>query len=83
MVVPQITSGVIDTVGAGDAFSAVVLLGLHYRWSLSTLLERAQDFASAIVRQRGATPADRGLYRSFKVQWRLGNAQESSTSSAN
>lgn len=71
-VAPPHVDNVIDTVGAGDAFSAVALLGLLYQWPLRTLLDRAQSFASAVVQHRGATIADTGLYRHFKDQWQIG-----------
>ena len=70
-VVPSQTVTVIDTVGAGDAFAAVLLLGLQQHWPLPTLLERAQAFASALVGQRGATVADRSFYKSVANDWQL------------
>lgn len=44
---------VVDTVGAGDAFSAVLLLGIQKGWLLSVTRDRAQSFASALVTQQG------------------------------
>jgi hypothetical protein len=35
------------------------------------MLERAQEFASAITRVRGATCNDPGFYRSFIDVWKL------------
>lgn len=49
---------VVDTVGAGDAFASVMLLGLLKGWPLELTAERAQDFASSMVGQRGATVSD-------------------------
>lgn len=66
---PPTTTTVIDTVGAGDAFSALLLLGLSKQWSIKTTLERAQAFASELVARRGATIADREFYRLFSLQW--------------
>ncbi len=60
-----------DTVGAGDAFSSVLILGLVHAWPLATTLERAQAFASRIVGQQGAISADVALYRPFIEQWHL------------
>jgi fructokinase len=60
---------VVDTVGAGDAFAALSLIGLSRRWPLETTLERAQTFAAALVGKRGATVSDRAFYRSFEAQW--------------
>ncbi len=38
----------VDTVGAGDAFSAVFILGLSKGWSTALTLERALEFAAAV-----------------------------------
>ena len=62
---------VTDTVGAGDAFTSVVLLGQAHNWPLPQLLERAQQFASAIVGVRGATVNDAAFYRPFILDWGL------------
>jgi fructokinase len=59
----------VDTVGAGDAFSAVTLLGLHQGWSLENTLSRALDFAAALCGMRGASPQDPGLYASYLEKW--------------
>jgi len=68
---PQAISRVVDTVGAGDAFTSVLLLGLHRGWSLQTILNRAQQFASAVVGQRGATTTDKTFYQPFLEAWSL------------
>jgi len=68
-VAPKPVTEVIDAVGAGDAFAAVFILGLRLDWPLSTTIERAQEFASALVQQRGATISDPLLYASFRHQW--------------
>lgn len=66
---PETNIDVVDCVGAGDAFSAVMLLGLASNWPLATTLMRAQEFASALVGQRGATVADAVFYRRFIEAW--------------
>jgi fructokinase len=68
---PATAVPLVDTVGAGDAFAAVLLQGLGKQWPLPVTLERAQAFASALVGRRGATVADREFYRPFNEQWRL------------
>ncbi len=69
-VAPEPSGEVVDTVGAGDAFTAVLLLGRLRRWSIGITLERAQQFASRIVAQRGATNPDREMYDDFATRWR-------------
>jgi fructokinase len=66
---PPAHTAVVDTVGAGDAFAALLLLGLSKQWPLELTLERAQAFACALVGRRGATVADRAFYRVFREQW--------------
>ena len=66
---PTVDTSVVDTVGAGDAFSAVLLLGLLKDWPLAMTMVRAQSFASASVTQRGATFKDMGFYQSFIQEW--------------
>lgn len=61
----------VDPVGAGDAFSAVAILGLLHGWDLGLTLERAQTFASAVVGRRGAISADPRHYREFTREWEL------------
>jgi fructokinase len=66
---PEPARRVVDTVGAGDAFSAVLLLGQDKQWDIDLTLERAQSFASAIVGVRGATVRDAGFYTQFLERW--------------
>jgi fructokinase len=70
-VAPAPALAVKDTVGAGDAFASVLILGIIRRWPLAATLERAQSFASRIVEQHGATAADPALYRPYLDQWRI------------
>ncbi len=58
-----------DSVGAGDAFSAVLALGLHHHWPLALTLRRAVEFAAELCRRRGATQDDPGLYTFFQSRW--------------
>ena len=68
---PNIEIDVVDTVGAGDAFSAVMILGLTNPWPLQITLQRAQNFASAIVGQRGATVKEKNFYQQFINEWNI------------
>jgi fructokinase len=59
----------IDAVGAGDAFSAVALLGLAHGWPLRLTLQRASAFAAAICAVRGAVPANDEPYERLRGDW--------------
>jgi fructokinase len=61
----------VDTVGAGDAFSAVCILGHGLNWDHVTTLNRANQFASAICSIRGGAPADISFYTPFILEWNL------------
>ncbi|MET0983208.1 MAG: PfkB family carbohydrate kinase [Telluria sp.] len=61
---------VIDTVGAGDAFSAIFLLGRARGWPLDVTLGRANEFAGAICAIPGAVPRDLGFYDKWMTRWR-------------
>lgn len=60
---------VVDTVGAGDAFSAVLIFGRLSHWPLQQTLDRARDFAQAVVGLRGATTTEATFYDSFCRAW--------------
>lgn len=62
---------VVDTVGAGDAFSAVCILGLSLGWDFRVTLERSLEFASRIVGQRGAIRRDPGPYEHYRGRWAI------------
>lgn len=59
----------VDTVGAGDAFAAVLILGKLADWGLPLALERAAVFAGAVCGLRGATVADHRFYEPFLEGW--------------
>lgn len=60
----------VDTVGAGDAFSAVTILGLTQGWPLSLVLKRALEFAATVCHLRGPISQDRELYTRYLARWR-------------
>jgi fructokinase len=70
-VVPETLTYVVDTVGAGDALTSVLILGLLKGWSYAVMLERSQAFASAIVGHRGATVEAADFYLPFIETWNL------------
>jgi fructokinase len=47
---------VVDTVGAGDAFTAALVLGLLRKLPIRSVHEQASKIASFVCTQRGATP---------------------------
>ena len=47
---------VVDTVGAGDSFTAVLTMGILAGWNLERINRRANEVAAFVVSQPGATP---------------------------
>ena len=70
-VAPDSVTDVVDTVGAGDAMTSVLILAILQGWPWQLALERAQAFASAIVGQRGAIVEEPGFYQPFIDAWEL------------
>jgi len=60
---------VVDTVGAGDAFASVLVLGLMRAWPLALTMTRAQAFASMLVSRQGAVVRDHAFYRPLVDAW--------------
>jgi len=59
-----------DTVGAGDAFTAALALGLLKDLPLSRINEDANRLASHVCTQPGATPnIPQNLLRELSVAW--------------
>ena len=67
---PAAALTLVDTVGAGDAFSAIFLLGSARGWPLATTLARANEFAAAICAISGAVPGDNTFYQPWIARWR-------------
>jgi fructokinase len=53
---PGIAATVRDTVGAGDSFTATVVMGLLKGWPLDEINETANEVAAFVCSQSGATP---------------------------
>ena len=68
-VLPAQQLSVVDTVGAGDAFTSVLITGLISGWPLEQTMQRAQAFASLIVERQGATVHDHGFYQAVLAHW--------------
>ncbi|MGM0609594.1 MAG: carbohydrate kinase family protein [Thermodesulfobacteriota bacterium] len=58
-----------DSVGAGDAFAAVMILNILKKSEMKDALRNAVDFAAEICRVRGAVPKNEGLYRKTTNSW--------------
>ena len=58
-----------DTVGAGDAFAAVLLLGELSGWALPSTLQRASAHASAVCGIAGAVDAASDIYAKSRAAW--------------
>lgn len=67
----------VDTVGAGDAFSAMMLAGLALGHPLACMVGQSVAFASQSCGWRGALPADGALY----LPWRKALEQAVATTS--
>lgn len=65
------TVHVVDTVGAGDAFAAVYLLGLMLNWPVQLTIDRAHRFAAQVCNLRGAIPESLDFYDPFIMDWRI------------
>lgn len=61
----------IDTVGAGDGFAAICIVGALQRWPMAKTLERANEFAASICGIRGAIPDHADFYEPFKKEWHV------------
>mgnify|MGYP001596331539 FL=1 len=59
----------LDTIGAGDAFTAIAIIGLLRRWPIDIILRRANAFASAICRIPSATTTNRDVYEAELKFW--------------
>lgn len=60
-----------DTVGAGDGFASVYILGLLRGWPATLTLSRANDFAATLCEIRGAIPDSPEFYEPFIKDWNI------------
>jgi fructokinase len=66
---PVAVEKLVDTVGAGDAFSSVCILGLLRGWEWDKSLRHALGFAARLCEVRGAVLPDRSWYVSALSGW--------------
>jgi fructokinase len=57
---------VVDAVGAGDAYAAMLAAGILKNWQPEAILERASLFSSRICGIKGAIPGSAFFYQPFK-----------------
>ncbi len=62
---PGIPTQVVDTIGAGDSFTAAMTLGLLAGWELDRINEHANRVAAFVCSSAGATPALPNALRSL------------------
>ena len=55
-----------DTVGAGDAYSAILAIGYLKCWDISKINKLASQFAGEIIGIPGALPTDDYIYERFR-----------------
>lgn len=59
---PPRTVDIVDTVGAGDGYAAILIAGLLQGWQPERMLRTAAEFAARICGIEGAIPADESFY---------------------
>jgi fructokinase len=57
---------IIDTVGAGDAFAAILCIGYLLGWKPEKINKAANDFAAEIIKIKGALPENDQVYSEFR-----------------
>jgi fructokinase len=53
----------VDSVGAGDAFTSVIILGLMHNWDCEELLMQAVRFSASVCSIKGAITSDHAFYQ--------------------
>jgi fructokinase len=63
---------VVDSVGAGDAYAAMLAAGILRDWQPEEILQQASRFAARICEIKGAIPDSQSFYEPFKPLFRNG-----------
>ncbi len=66
---PVVTEGILDTVGAGDAFASVTILGILKGWTLEQTVNRAIHFAADLCGWAGAVTRGTALHCARLRDW--------------
>lgn len=57
---------IVDTVGAGDAYAAMMSIGYLHSWETGKINQYAAEFAAEVCKIAGAIPRDETLYDQFR-----------------
>jgi fructokinase len=69
---PELAEVMVDTVGAGDAYAAMLAAGILMKWSPQKMLSLATAFASRICTIEGALPDSAEFYEPVRKQMKNG-----------
>lgn len=58
-------NNIVDTVGAGDAYAAIMSLGYLMNWEIEKTNKLASEFAAEICTIKGAVPTEDNIYNNF------------------
>lgn len=64
----NVETKVVDTTGAGDAFSAMLCIGYLYGFEIPYINKLANDFAFDVCQFEGALPKNDRIYESYREQ---------------
>ena len=62
-----VASNVVDTTGAGDAYSAILCIGYLNKMKLDKINKLASDFAMEIIKIPGAIPQNDKFYEKYRI----------------
>ncbi len=65
-ITPEKKVKVVDTVGAGDGYTAILAIGYLQAWPPEKILKTATEFAGRICGLEGALPAGQDFYTEFR-----------------
>lgn len=61
-----VAENLVNTVGAGDAYSAMLTVGYLSGWNLDKIIETASEFAAEICGVEGAVPENDNFYNKYR-----------------